>query len=74
MFGQALLNILKAQNALTSVEWIGLGVGFVVSFLVALVVIDRFLNYLQRKPMKVFAVYRIIFAFVVLGCGILGLF
>ena len=74
MFGQALLNILKAQNTLTSMEWIGLGVGFVVSFVVALIVIDSFLTYLKKKPMKVFAIYRIIFAFIVLACGMIGFF
>lgn len=74
MFGQALLNILKAQSSLTGLEWVGLGTGFVVSFIVALFVIGSFISYLQKKPMKVFAIYRIIFAFVVLGCGMLGLF
>lgn len=74
MFGQALLNILDAQNALTGMEWLVLATGFIVSFIVALVVIDSFLSYLQKKPMKIFAIYRIIFAFIVLGCGMLGLF
>lgn len=74
MFGQALLNILDAQGTLTSVEWIGLGIGFLVSFLVALAVIGSFISYLQKKPLKVFAIYRIIFAFIVIGCGMIGLF
>lgn len=73
MFGQALLNVLDAQNVLNSSEWIALAIGFVVSFLVALVVIGSFISYLQKKPMKVFAIYRIIFAFIVLGCGMIGL-
>lgn len=73
MFGQALLNILKAQSTLTSMEWFGLGVGFVVSFIVALFVIKSFISYLQKKPLKIFAIYRIIFAFIVLGCGMIGL-
>lgn len=74
MFGQALLNILSARGNLLGTEWLALGVGFVVSFLVALAVIGSFISYLQKKPLKVFAIYRIIFAFVVLGCGMLGLF
>lgn len=74
MFGQALLNLLGARGNLLPTEWFGLGIGFVVSFLVALAVIGSFISYLQKKPMKVFAIYRIIFAFIVLGCGILGLF
>lgn len=74
MMGQALLNILDAQGTLSSLEWIALGIGFVVSFIVALMVIGSFISYLQKKPMKVFAIYRIIFAFIVLGCGMVGLF
>lgn len=74
MFGQALLHILDAQGTLCSTEWVALGIGFIVSFLVALAVIGSFITYLQKKPMKVFAVYRILFAFVVLGCGAIGLF
>lgn len=74
MFGQALLNILGARGNLLGAEWLALGIGFLVSFLVALAVIGSFISYLQKKPLKVFAIYRIIFAFVVLGCGMLGLF
>ena len=74
MFGQALLNILGARGNLIGAEWLAIGVGFVVSFLVAIAVIGSFISYLQKKPLKVFAVYRIIFAFIVLGCGMLGLF
>ncbi len=74
MFGQALLNLLGARGNLLPTEWFALGIGFVVSFLVALAVIGSFIAYLQKKPMKVFAIYRIIFAFVVLACGMFGLF
>ncbi len=74
MFGQALLNILKAQGTLLATEWMALGIGFIVSFIVALGVIGSFISYLQKKPMKVFAIYRIIFAFAVLGFGMLGFF
>lgn len=73
MFGQALLNILKLQGTLTSMEWGALAIGFVVSFLVALVVIQSFLAFLQKRPMRYFAIYRIIFAFIVLIAGALGL-
>ncbi|OON97823.1 MAG: undecaprenyl-diphosphatase UppP [Epulopiscium sp. Nele67-Bin005] len=66
MFGQALLNVLKVQANLVSGEWAALGVGFVVSFVVALVVIKSFLSFLQEKPLRFFGYYRIIFAFIVL--------
>ena len=74
MFGQALLNILDASGTLLAQEWMALGIGFVVSFAVALAVIGSFISYLQKKPMKVFAIYRIIFAFAVLAFGYLGFF
>jgi len=76
MIGMSILKIIKIGGffSLTSLELLSLGVGFIVSFLVALIVIDMFISYLQRKPMKKFAVYRMIFAVVVLITGFLGVF
>lgn len=76
MVGMSVLEILKigGMASLTSIEIISLAVGFLVSFLVALIVIDRFILYLKKKPMRIFAVYRIIFAVVVLLTGFLGIF
>ncbi|MNP84119.1 undecaprenyl pyrophosphate phosphatase [compost metagenome] len=59
---------------MTSTELISLGVGFLVSFLVALAVIKKFIAYLQKKPMKVFVYYRMVFAIIVLVAGIAGFF
>ncbi len=70
MFGQALLNILDARGNLVSMEWMALFVGFAVSFIVALLVIGSFLDFLKKKPMKLFAYYRMIFAFLVLAYGL----
>lgn len=76
MVGMSTLKILKigGLSNLSSLEIISLAVGFIVSLLVALVVIDKFISYLKKKPMKVFAVYRMIFAVVVLLTGFLGIF
>ncbi|PHV69954.1 undecaprenyl-diphosphatase [Sporanaerobium hydrogeniformans] len=74
MCGETLLNIFEMQGKLSSLEWLSLGVGFTVSFIVALLVIDSFITFLKKKSMSVFAVYRIVFAFVVLSCGVMGLF
>lgn len=76
MMGQALIHILKMlkmPTPLTSLEWTSLGVGFGVSFIVALLVIGSFLTFLKKKPMRYFAVYRIVFAFIVLIAGFFGL-
>ena len=76
MAGMSLLKIIKVGGllALTFQEQISLAVGFIVSFLVAIVVVNGFISYLKRKPMKVFAYYRMIFAVVILIAGGVGLF
>ncbi|HBK67973.1 MAG TPA: undecaprenyl-diphosphatase [Firmicutes bacterium] len=76
MVGMSFLKIMKVGglSILTSTEIISLVVGFVVSFIVALIVIDKFITYLKKKPMKIFAIYRMIFALVLLGAGMARLF
>ncbi|NLW60186.1 MAG: undecaprenyl-diphosphate phosphatase [Firmicutes bacterium] len=76
MVGMSTLKIIKTGGIglLTTGELLSLGVGFVVSFLVALAVVDGFIAYLKRKPMKVFALYRLVFALIVLGAGLAGFF
>jgi undecaprenyl-diphosphatase len=39
--------------------WITLIVGFIVAFIVSLVVMEKFVAYLKKRPMRVFAVYRV---------------
>lgn len=51
--------LLKLQISMSANQSIALVVGFVVSFLVALVVVEKFMNFLKKKPMRVFAIYRI---------------
>lgn len=76
MVGMSTLKIFKigGLSTLTSIEVISLTVGFIVSFLVALVVINKFISYLKRRPMRIFAVYRMIFAVLVLVAGAFNLF
>lgn len=40
--------------------WVALILGFIVAFLVSLVVMEKFVAYLKKKPMRVFAVYRVL--------------
>lgn len=47
-------------SIMTSTLWISLILGFVVSFIVSIVVVDSFVSYLKKKPMRVFAIYRIL--------------
>ncbi|SHK04918.1 undecaprenyl-diphosphatase [Hathewaya proteolytica DSM 3090] len=39
--------------------WVALIVGFIVAFVVSLVVMGKFVAFLKKKPMRVFAVYRV---------------
>ena len=49
-----------------ALERISLGIGFVISFVAALLVVKKFISFLQKKPMLPFAVYRILFGATVL--------
>lgn len=60
MFAATGYSLIKGFTAMTSLEWASLGVGFVVSFIVALMVVGRFLAYLAKRPLKYFAYYRLI--------------
>lgn len=60
MVGSSGLDLIKfdySQMNLTNA--LALAVGFIVSFIVALIVMRKFINYLKKRPMRVFAVYRI---------------
>ncbi|MBB6214282.1 undecaprenyl-diphosphatase [Anaerosolibacter carboniphilus] len=76
MVGMSFLKIVKVGGiaSLTSLEIISLAVGFLVSFGVALIVVKKFISYLKKRPMKIFAIYRMLFAGVVLLAGFLGVF
>lgn len=76
MVGMSFLKLVKIGgiSVLNSAEVISLAVGFIVSFIVALIVIKGFISFLKRRPMRIFAVYRMIFAVIVLLTGFLGIF
>src|SRR3990167_3164628 len=51
--------MLKAQATFNQADYVALGIGMIVSFLVAWAVIAAFLTYVQRHTLRVFAYYRI---------------
>ncbi|WP_346914613.1 undecaprenyl-diphosphate phosphatase [Clostridium sp.] len=57
-------------SIMTPTLWIALIAGFVVAFLVALIVMKKFVDFLKKKPLKVFAIYRIV-AGILLGTLVL---
>lgn len=46
-------------SIMTEALWFSLVAGFIVAFLVALIVMKKFVDYLKKKPLKVFAIYRV---------------
>lgn len=46
-------------SIMNATNWIALIVGFIVAFIVSLVVMEKFVAFLKKRPMRVFAVYRI---------------
>lgn len=68
MVGASGLSLIK-HNVLStcnSTQIVALIVGFVISFIVALAVIDGFIKFLKKRPMRVFAVYRIFVGLIIL--------
>jgi undecaprenyl-diphosphatase len=55
----------KAQATFTQQDLVALGLGMIISFLVAWAVIAAFLTYVQRHTLRVFAYYRIVLGIVV---------
>lgn len=66
LLGAGIYKMAKYGGALSESEWILLGVGTLVSFVVAYVVIAGFMNYIKKHDFKVFAYYRIILGVLVL--------
>ena len=60
MIGSSALDLIKynySTMTMTLCDFIILG--FIVAFIVALIVMRKFIDYLKKRPMRVFAVYRI---------------
>lgn len=60
-----LYETIKARAMFTDQDFLVLGIGMLVSFLVAWAVIAAFLTYVQRHTLRVFAYYRIVLGIVV---------
>jgi len=66
MFAAGLYSLLKHLDDIQPDQWLPLGVGFVVSFIVAWAVVAGFMRFIQTHRFIVFAYYRIIFGGIVL--------
>jgi len=61
----SLYSLFKARHDLGGADLVPLGVGFVVSFVSALVVIRAFIGFVQRNTLSGFGYYRILFGLIV---------
>ena len=60
MIGSSGWDLLKFDySQMNMLLWISLALGFIVAFIVSIIVMDKFVTYLKKKPMRVFAVYRV---------------
>lgn len=73
MVGASGLKLVKYGSAFSKGEVIILVIGFIVAFLSALVCVERFVEYLKKKPMKNFAYYRLILAAVLFVLAVVGI-
>lgn len=68
MFGATLLKLLKNGLNFSPIEWQLLGVGSLVSFVVAYLVIRWFMGYIKKRDFVSFGIYRIVLGIIVLLC------
>jgi len=67
MFAASAYTLMKHGYKMDAHQAGVLGVGFVVSFIVALLVIAVFMNYIRKHDFKIFGWYRIVLGIAVLG-------
>lgn len=60
-------SLLKYNQVLSNSQWVILAIGFITSFVVALIVIKYLLRFVQKNNFKIFGYYRIILAVIIIG-------
>ena len=74
MVGSSAMDLLNFDySIMNSTYVVALIVGFLVAFIVSIIVMDMFVSYLKKKPMRIFAIYRIIAGIVLLGLSVAGI-
>lgn len=67
MLGATFLKIIKIGLGMSLCQWLIILVGFIVSFLVAMIVVKKFLSYIKKHDFKIFGIYRIILGILVIA-------
>ncbi|WP_040398747.1 undecaprenyl-diphosphate phosphatase [Anaerococcus senegalensis] len=65
MLGATLLKVIKNVSGFTGYEWILIIIGMILSFIVAYIVIKKFISYVQKNDFIIFGKYRIGLAIIV---------
>lgn len=73
MIAATAYSLVKGYSGMSTVQWQALGIGFVVSFIVALLAVDRFLSFLKKHSLKSFAYYRIVVGVIMIVLIITGI-
>ncbi|MBB6214395.1 undecaprenyl-diphosphatase [Anaerosolibacter carboniphilus] len=66
MLGASTLKLIKAGLGFNSLEWIALGTGSLVAFIVSIFAIKFLMDYIKKHDFKVFGYYRIVLGIIVL--------
>jgi undecaprenyl-diphosphatase len=66
MIAATAYKLFKGVGDMGGSEWISLSIGFIVSFIVALIVVKKFLEFLANKSMDIFVYYRLVAGVVLL--------
>lgn len=73
MVGSSALDLLKFDySIMNSTYLVALILGFIIAFIVSIIVMDMFVSYLGKKPMRIFAIYRIVAGIVLLLLSVAG--
>ena len=65
MLGATLLKVVKNVHGFAASQWLLIVIGMVLSFVVAYIVIKKFMEYISKNDFIPFGIYRIILAVVV---------
>ena len=66
LFAASLYSLFKARHVLAASDAVPLAVGFIVSFIAALIVVRAFISFVQRHDFTPFGFYRIAIGIVIL--------
>ena len=74
MVGSSAIDLFNYDfSQMSSTFIVALIVGFIVAFIVSIVVMDMFVSYLKKKPMRIFAIYRVIAGIVLFALSLAGI-